>query len=62
MGRENSSPIILTKTEMTRIYTRLQHVVATENLTACEDYESTRYAGANNGIFLPENVNQMMDL
>ena len=34
----------LTQTEMTWIYTRLQCVVAAENLTACEGYEYTRHA------------------
>ena len=42
--------------EMTWICTWL-HVIAVENLTACEGYESTRHAGANNVILLPENVN-----
>ena len=44
------------------IYTQLRHVIAAENLTACEGYESTRHAGANDIIFLPENVNRMMGL
>ena len=33
-------------------------MIAAENLTACEGYESTRRAGANNVILLPENINQ----
>ena len=31
---------------MNLIWTRLQRVIAAENLTACEGYESTRHAGA----------------
>ena len=61
-GRENISPIMLAQTEMTWICTRLQRVIAAENLTACEGYESTRHAGANDDILLPENVNRMMGL
>ena len=37
-------------------------VIAAENSTACEGYESTRHAGANNVILLPENVNRIMGL
>ena len=33
-----------------------------DNLTACEGYESTRHAGANNVILLQVNVNRMMGL
>ena len=40
----------------------LQRVIAAENLTACEGYESTRHVGANNVILLQENVNRMMGL
>ena len=60
--RENISPIILAQTEMTWICTRLQLVIVAKNLTAYEGYESTRHAGSNNEILLPENVNQMMSL
>ena len=61
-GRENISPILLAHTVMIWICTRLQHVIAAENLTACEDHESTRRAGVKNIILLPENVNRMMRL
>ena len=61
-GRENISPIILAQMEMTWICTRLQRVIAAENLTACEGYESTRHACANDVILLSETVNRMMDL
>ena len=61
-GRENISPIILAHTVMIWICTRLQRVIAAENSTACEDHESTRRAGANNVILLPENVNRIMGL
>ena len=33
-GKENISPIIIAQTEMTWICTRLQRVIAVENLTA----------------------------
>ena len=39
--RENISPIILARTKMTWACTRLQRVIASENLAACESYEST---------------------
>ena len=61
-GRENISSIILALTVPNWIWTRLQRVIAAENFTACSSYESTRHAGANNVILLPENVNQMMGL
>ena len=61
-GRENISPIILAQTEMIWICVRLQRAIASENLKACEGYESTRHAGANNVIFLLENVNRMIGL
>ena len=61
-GRENISPIILAQTEMTWICTRLQRVIAAENLTACKGYESTRHTGTNDVILLTENVNRMMGL
>ena len=61
-GRENISSILLAHTVTIWICTRLQHVIAAENSTACEDHESTRRAGANNVILLPENVNRMMGL
>ena len=54
--------IILDQTEMTSICTRLQRMIVAENLTSSEGYESTRHAGANDVILLPENVNQMMGL
>ena len=60
--RENITPIILPHTITIWICTRLQHVIAAENSTACEDHESTRRAGAKNVILLPENVNRMMGL
>ena len=59
-GRENISPILLAHTVTIWICTRLQRAIAAENSTACEDHESTRRAGANNVILLPENVNRMM--
>ena len=59
-GRENISPIILAHTVTIWICTRLQRVIAAENSTACEDHESTRRAGTNNVILLPENVNRLM--
>ena len=40
MPSENISPIILAQTKMTWTCTRLQRVIAAENLTACESYES----------------------
>ena len=61
-GRENISPTILALTVTNWIWTRLQRVIAAENLTACEGYESTRHAGANNVILLQENVNRLMGL
>ena len=54
--------IILALTVTNWIWTRLQRVIAAENLTACEGYESTRHAGANNVILLQENVNRLMGL
>ena len=60
--RENISPILLAPTVTIWICTRLQHVIAAENLTASEDHVSPRRAGANNVILLPENVNRMMGL
>ena len=47
-GRENISPILLAPTVTIWICTRLQHVIAVENSTACEEHESTRRAGAKN--------------
>ena len=61
-GRENISPIILAQTEKTCICTLQQRMIAAGNLTACEGYESTMHAGANDVILLPENVNRMMGL
>ena len=37
-------------------------MIATENLIACEGYESTRHAGANDVILLSENINRILDL
>ena len=59
-GRENISLIILALTLTNWIWARLLRVIAAENLTAREGYESTRHAGANNVILLPENVNRMI--
>ena len=62
VGRENISPTILALTVKNWKWTRLQRVIAAENLTACEGYESIRHAGANNVILPLENVNRMMGL
>ena len=61
-GRENISPIMLAHTVTIWIRTRLQCVIAVENSTACEGHESTKRAGANNVILLPENVSRTMGL
>ena len=45
-----------------RSYIHHKSVIAVENSIACEGYESTRHAGTNNVILLPENVNQMMGI
>ena len=62
MGRKNISPIILAHTVTIWVCTRLRRVIAAENSTASEGYESIGHAGANNVIPLPENVNRMMGL
>ena len=43
-GRENISPILLAHTVTIWMCIPLQHVIAAENSTACEDHESTRHA------------------
>ena len=53
---------ILGQTKMTWTCTRLQCVIAAENLTTYKGYEPTRHAGANDIILLSKNVNRMMAL
>ena len=62
VGAENISPIIIALTVTIWIWSRLQRVIASENLTVYEGYESTRHTGSNDVILLPENVNRMMGL
>ena len=59
--RENESTIIFAQTEMTWLCAWLQRD-CDRDLTACEGYESTRQAGANDVILLSANLNRMMDL
>ena len=49
-SRENISLIIFAHTVTISICTWLQRVIAAENSTACECYETTRHAGASNVI------------
>ena len=57
------TPSVLTYSLTHRhIHTYIHIYIAAENLTACEGYEPTRHAGANNVILLQENVNRMMGL